>query len=66
MGAEAPYLGTKPLLGPIMICGAHLDKNKQWFIMLYEHNTKILLFNYFVHNDIWCIIKQMTRINNGS
>ena len=44
MGAEAPYLGTKPLLGPIMIYGAHLNKNKnnQWFIILYEHNTKIL------------------------
>ena len=68
MGAEAPYLGTKPLLGPIMIYGAHLNKNKnnQWFIILYEHNTKILLFNYLAHNDTWCIIKQMTRINNGS
>ena len=42
MGAEAPYLGMKPLLGPIMIYGAHLNKNKnnQWFIILYEHNTK--------------------------
>ena len=26
--------------------------------MLYEPNTKILLFNYFAHNDIWNPLKQ--------